>query len=155
LIQPSALALCHTKRFDELGLFDRKHQDITIFQDIYQTGYSRLPATAFSSWRGFILYPILSIAVIEDHIPRNIKVSDLQEWGQSLTIITCACEILHWIYVNSPFLKHRFVCFWRGSWIPAKGPILSTNIMRLIAIGAPPSLIGEENYKLLTTDKPE
>jgi hypothetical protein len=156
LIQSGVLALCHTKRFDELEKIDRRHQGSTSARDENQTGYGRLPSTAFSTWIGFVLYPIFLVIAVEDHLSRNaVNVGDFREWGQSFTVITCACAIVHWVYVNLPLLKHPFICLWRGTWIPRKGPILSTNIMRLIAIGAPASLIGEENYKLLTADKPE
>jgi len=156
LIQSSALALCHTKRFDELEKIDRKHQDSNPAQDDNQTGYSRLPSTAFSNWRGFVLYPVFLVMAVENHLSWNeINVGSFREWGQSFTIITCTCAIVHWVYVNLPLLKHPFTRIWQGSWVPLEDPILPTNIMRFIAIGAPPQSVGEENYKLLTADRLE
>jgi hypothetical protein len=156
LIMCSVLAACHTDSFDKLEKIDRKHQDATGVQDENRTGYSRLPSTAFNNWIGFLPYPIFVIVIVERHLSRNnVNVGDFREWGQSFTIITCACGILHWLYVNLPLLKHPFTCLWRGSWVPRRGPVLQTNIMRLIAVGATPSSVGEENYKLLTADKPE
>jgi hypothetical protein len=151
LIMCSVLAACHTESFDKLEKIDRKHQDATGVQDENRTGYSRLPSTAFNNWIGFLPYPIILIVVVERHLSRNnVNVGDFREWGQSFTIITSTCAIVHWVYVNLPLLKHPFLCLWRGSWVPRKGPILPTNIMRLIAIGAHPSLVGEDNYDLLT-----
>jgi len=151
LIQSSALALCHTERFDELEKVDRKQQNAMEGRDENRTGYSRLPSTAFSNWIGFVLHPIFLMVVVERHLSKNeVNVGDFGEWGQSFTITTCTCAIVHWVYVNLPLLKHPFICLWRGSWIPRKGSILPTNIMRLIAIGAHPPLVGEENYDLLT-----
>lgn len=160
LIQPCALALCHMKRFKDLEKLDRNHQyhqEIPNYQEENQTGYSRLPATAFSVWRGFALYPIALFIVVERHLAKNeVNVGDFREWGQSVTIITCACSILHWVYVNLPLLKHTLVCLWHGGgWVPHRGPVLGTNAMRFIAVGEHPSLVGEENYKLLTAVKPE
>jgi hypothetical protein len=156
LIQPSVLAACHTGRFDKLEKIDRDHQDVMGVEDENQTGYSRLPSTAFSVWIGFVPYPILLVVAVEHHLWRyETGVDSFREWGQSVAIITCACGTAHWVYVSIPLLKHPFRCIWQGRWIPRKGPVLPTNIMRLIAIGATPSSVGEENYKLLTADKPE
>jgi hypothetical protein len=154
-IQPSVLALYHTKRFDELEKIDRRHQEATDTQDANwnQTGYSRLPNTAFSTWGGFFFYPMFLVLAVERHLSANeIHVGDFREWGQSFTIITCACATLHWIYVSLPLLKHPFICIRRGRWIPPRGPIFPTNIMRLIAIGARPSVVGENNYELLVPE---
>jgi hypothetical protein len=151
LIQSSLLATFHTGRFDKLEKIDRRHQEATGTQDENQTGYSRLPSTAFSNWRGFIPYPVCLVIVVECHLSRNkVDVGDFPEWGQSFTIITFACAFVHWIYVNLPLLKHPFKCLWRGRWVPLKGPILPTNILGQIAFGVPRSSVGEENYDLLT-----
>jgi hypothetical protein len=153
LIQPSVTAAYHTKRFDKLEKIDREHRAAIGDQDGNQTGYSRLPSTSFSIWRGFVWYPIMLIVVIEGYLSRNgIVVGDFREWGQSFTVITCTCGILHWVYVNLPLMEHLSTCIWHGRWIPRKGPVLPSNIMRLIAIGAHPSLVGEENYKLLVPE---
>jgi hypothetical protein len=158
--QPCALALCHSQRFNDLEKLDRNHrfhQEIPNYREENQTGYSRLPATAFSVWRGFALYPVALIVVVERHLAKNqVDVGDFREWGQSVTIITCACSILHWAYVNLPLVKHAFVCAWRGGgWVPHRGPVLGTNVLRFVAVGEHPSLVGEEDYKLLTAVKPE
>ena len=156
LFQPCVLALCHTKRFDTLEKIDRDHQTTSNDQEDNQTGFSRLPSTAFSAWRGFVLYPIALIIVVERHLARNqVNVGDFREWGQSVTIITCACSILHWVYVNVPLLKHPFVCLWRGNLIRRKGPLLPTNVMRLIAVGEYLSFANAENYRLLIAEKAE
>jgi hypothetical protein len=155
LIQPSALAACHTGRFDKLEKIDRNHQDRMGSHDENETGYSRLPSTAFSTWIGFVLYPVLLVVAVEHHLwSYETDMGGLREWGQSVSIITCVCGILHWVYVNYPLLGHPFRCIWQGRWIPRKGPVLPINIMRLIAVGTTPSSVGEENYKLLTADKP-
>lgn len=156
LIQPCILALCHTKRFDALEKLDRNHQAPADSQDENPTGYSRLPSTAFSAWRPFVLYPIALIIVVERHLARNqVNVGDFREWGQSVTIITCACSILHWVYVNLPLLGHLFTCVQRGRLIRRKGPLLPTNAMRFIAVGDYQSIVSSENYKLLTAEKAE
>lgn len=151
LIQSSVLAICHTERFDKLEKINRKQQDTVDDQDRNRTGYSRLPSTAFSNWVGFALHPIFLIIFVERHLSRNkVDVGGIREWGQSFTIIACTCALVHWVYVNLPLLKLPFTCLWRSSWISHRGPVLPTNVMRLIAIGAPSSLIGEENYDLLS-----
>lgn len=156
LIQPAVLAACHTGHFDKLEKIDRDRQDVMGGQDENQTGYSRLPSTAFSVWTGFVLYPIMLVVAVENHLWRyETDVGSFREWGQSVAIITCVCGTAHWVYVNIPILKHPFRCLWQGRWILRKGPVLPTNTMRLIAVGVAPSSVGEENYKLLTADKPE
>jgi hypothetical protein len=74
LIQPSVLAIYHTKRFDELEKIDREHRGAMGDQDENRTGYSRLPSTSFSVWRGVVMYPVLLIVVIE---------RSLEEWDSS------------------------------------------------------------------------
>jgi hypothetical protein len=151
LVQSSILAICHTKRFDKLEKIDREHHDATGDQGENQTGFSRLPSTAFSNWSGFVFYPIMLVVTVERHLSKNeVNVGDFREWGQSFTVITCGCAIAHWVYVNLPLLKHPLECLWRGRWVSLKGPILPTNILRLIAYGAPRQHVGEENYDLLT-----
>jgi hypothetical protein len=163
LIQSGVLALFHTKRFDEL---EKEHRQETSTDDQSQTstddqsqtstddqshfGYGRLPSTAFSNWRGFVLYPIHLVVAVEHHLSKNeINVGDFREWGQSFTLITCACATLHWVYVNSPLLKHALICLRHGSWIPHRGPVLPTNTMRFLAIGERASLGDEYYYDLL------
>lgn len=137
LIQSSVLAACHTKRFDELEKLDREPPDLTVCQDKTEIVYSRLPSTAFSNWAGFVLYPIMLIVAVEGHLSGNrVDVGEFYEWGQSFAIITCACGVLHWLYVSIPLLKYPLQRIWSGSWTAPKDPMHPTNAPRSLAIGA-------------------
>jgi hypothetical protein len=150
------LAMCHTKQFDALEKIDRgKHIDLIVGAHVnsYDTGFSRLRGTVFSNWISFALYPVILALTLENRM-RCIEVSTWGEWGQMMPLLSLVCGVSHWIFVNWKQLHHYLHDVDYRSGLDNR-KIFPYDITRRIAMGATPSDIGEENYKLLTAEKLE
>jgi hypothetical protein len=172
------LAVRHTKQFDALEKIDRrKHIDLAgTLANSYDTGFSRLRGTVFSNWYAFAAYPVLLTLTLEKHM-RGIETSVWGDWGQMMPLMTLVFGVSHWFYVNGgqlrDYARDQTSTSDSGNCVNVlwtqcresmrdlgnsashldRGEILPYDIMRRIAMGATPSEIGEENYKLLTAKK--
>jgi hypothetical protein len=147
------LAVRHTKTIDALEKIDRKKDTdlASTFANSYDTGFSRLRGTVLSNWCMSVIYPVMLTLTLESHM-RGIETSVWGDWGQMMPLMTLVFGVSHWLYVNGQQLyKYTF----SHTSASDNGKIFPYDITRRIAMGATPSDVGEENYKLLTAEKLE
>lgn len=149
-IQSAVIALMRTAKFDSIEKIDREHQranDITRTRTI--TAYGDLPSTAFSTWRGFALYPVVLIVAVETHISKHeLTLPGCREWGQTTALVTCACGVGHWIWVNLHNLRLYLKSLEDGTNVEHRR-MLPVNVSLLVLMGAKPPIVSEEDIRLL------
>lgn len=104
MVQSAGLALLHIRKFDQLERLHRERQSVDRRREA--TGWDIIPCTAFSNWRGFVLYPIQLVLAIRNHFAgTGISAPGWREWGQSAALIICAFGVGHWLWTLNRTLR--------------------------------------------------
>lgn len=150
-VQSAGLALLHTRKYDRLERIHRQRE--TSRRRFEATGWSILPSTAFSNWRGFLLYPVLLVVAIRKHFTgAGFAAPDWREWGQSAALIICACGVGHWLWTLSRTLRDLADDWSTGELSWRYSRMVPVNASRLLLMGEEPRGVSAGDCRLLVRE---